>query len=122
MFQPATVIQLYLATICRLGFEASNIVSTQSEMTNVINVVTSVVQRRAFLLSLGINNKTKMPSNGKKVSRVSGCKINSIFHPLYAQKSESLFQNQITNDKDHAQQYGQRVRAHESILDLAEGC
>src|SRR6185503_19587615 len=81
MFQPATVIQSYLATSCRFGFEAVNIVSTQTEMTNVINVVASVVQRSAFLLSLGMKNKASTPNSGKNVSRVSGCKINSMFHP-----------------------------------------
>src|SRR5215204_4595776 len=82
MFQPATVIQSYLATSCRLESEALNIVSTQSEMPNVTNVTLRAVQRRAFLLSLGMKNKINTPNSGKNASRVSGCKRNSMFFPL----------------------------------------
>src|SRR5687768_10617039 len=83
MFHPATVIQSYWATSCRFGLEALNIVSTQSERPNVIRLTMSAVQRNASFRSLGMKNKIKMPTNGKKIRRVRGCKRNSMFYPLY---------------------------------------
>src|SRR5215212_11603223 len=81
MFQPATVIQSYLATSCRFGSEALNIPSTQSDSPNVIRLVISAVQRKASFLSLGTKNRINIPTSGKNVSRVRGCRKKFIFNP-----------------------------------------
>ena len=109
MFHPATVIQSYWATSCRSGLEGLNIASTQSEMPNVTRLMISAVQRKASFLSLGMKNKISTPTSGKKVRRVRGCRKK--FHVLSSMPSVgngygSLFQNQITDDKDNAQQHG----------------
>src|SRR3972149_1007738 len=117
MFHPATVIQAYWATSCRSGLEALNIVNTQIEMPKVTRLTASAVQRKASFLSLGMRNKISTPTNGKKVRRVKGCRKKFMFYPRFYE----LFQNQITDDQDNTQQYGKRVRTHESILDLAHG-
>src|SRR5215212_628607 len=103
MFHPATVIQLYCAFNCKSGSDALNIDSTQSERAKTARDVPSVTQRRVLFLSLGINNRINMPSSGKKVSNVSGCKKKFMFDPLCARMSERLFQNQIPKNKDNTQ-------------------
>src|SRR5687768_3020600 len=102
MFHPATVIQSYWATSCRSGLEALNIDSTQSEMPNVTRLTPSAVQRSASFLSLGIKNKISTPTNGKNVRRVKGCRKKFMLYPRFYE----LFQDQITDDKDNAQQHG----------------
>src|ERR1043165_5684210 len=81
MFQPATVIQLYWATNCRFGSEALNMPSTHSDSKNVIRLVIRAVQRRASFRSLGMKNRITIPTSGKKVSRVRGCRKKFIFNP-----------------------------------------
>src|SRR5215207_3365406 len=81
MFHPATVIQLYLATSCRFGSPALNILSTQSESKNVIRVVIRAVQRKASFCSRGMKNRIKIPTSGKKVRRVKGCRKKFMFDP-----------------------------------------
>src|SRR5512141_1868689 len=99
MFHPATVIQLYCATSCRLTFDALNWPNTQSDRANTTRDVPSATQRITFFLSLGMKSRTSTPTSGKKVINVRGCRKKFMFDPRFYE----LFQNEISDDKDNAQ-------------------
>jgi hypothetical protein len=69
-------------------------------MPNVIKDVTNATQRMAFFDSEFMNRITNTPRIGKKVSKVRGCRRNSIFipHPVFPVRlrTSSSVQTQMT--------------------------
>ena len=84
MFQPATWIQGRLTDQLQgpVGCLQPNRVSIQMDRPKVARVVASAVQRSRSFLPDGRKSKTSTPTSGKKVTRIRGLVIKSIFTPV----------------------------------------